>query len=149
MEATERLQRLREAGEVEGLDDVVQRAALHRLLDCRDLLGGGDHDDIDGVTSSPKLVEHGEAGLVGQVEVEDEEVRSPTLNRAKRLLPRMSHPDDLEPRHSLDEPAVNLGDHVVIVDDDRPDHVTECNSGPFAVNFMTLMRGMDTRFTRP
>ena len=85
----------------------------------------------DGRGARAQLAHQLDAVLVGQIDVEEEEVWSELLDERTRIAASRRIADDLEAGHALDELAMHRDGHEVVVHDERPDHdrtpSTECS----------------------
>jgi hypothetical protein len=89
---------------------------------------GRDHHDGDGAAAGPQPLQDLQAADVGQVDVQQDEVRCEVGATVQRLGPRAGRPHDLETGRALDEPGMDAGHHEVVVDDEDADHVSSRGS---------------------
>src|SRR6266511_1802035 len=117
------LEAFAERVEEERLDEVVDHAALHRPAKGVHVLGRRDRDHVHRRRARlAKRAQDFEPADVGQVDVEEDEVRLEAPRELDRLPAGVSFADDLEAVHALDIRPVHRGGHVIVVHDERSDH---------------------------
>ena len=78
------------------------------------------------VAAGSQLLQHFQARHVRQVHVEQDQLRPQFAGRRQRLGAGAGHADRAEAVDLFDEPAVDLGDHEVVVDDEHVTHRAAC-----------------------
>ena len=114
----------------------MDHAALKRLAKRVDVLVRGDRDHVDVMTTrGVQRAEHLEPRAVGEINVEQHEIRPALLGETKRLERGVCLRHDGEALESLDVCAMDLGDAEVVLDDQNADHRgTAASDGRSAVN---------------
>jgi hypothetical protein len=107
--------------EVEGLDQVVQRPALHGGAHAHHVARGAEDDDVGRVGGHPHAPQDLEAARVGQVEVEQDEPGLLGLHRVECCRGGVREPGDGEALHLLDDLGMESRDTEVVLDDQRGD----------------------------
>src|SRR5260370_6282742 len=125
-----------EGREQKRLDQVVDNAASHRRAQALDLARRCDRDHVDRrMVAFAQLLQHLEAGHVGQVDVQQHQVWPQLVHARERLGAGVCSAGDGKTRHAFDVGAVKVGDAVVVVHDKRADHVVAVTlSGSRTVN---------------
>ncbi len=109
--------------EFERLDEVVRGAAVERAGDGVELSGRGDHDDSHGVALAAQLLQHLQTGHIGQIHVQQDQIGG--VQRSSGIESGGAGVGDLdgaETVDAVDETAVDVGDHEVVVDDQHFTH---------------------------
>ena len=96
--------------------------AAIRAADGVEFARRGDHDDPDPVAIGPQPLQHLQTRHVRQVDIEQDQVGAEFMRGDQRLAAGARHSDDSVAVHPLDEAAVDLGDHEVVVDDQHVTH---------------------------
>ena len=100
------------------MDDAALQGGAERL----DVIRRCDRDDVHGRPARRvELPEDLEAGTVGEVDVEQHQIRALILRPGERITRGMGDADDQERWQALDEPAVDLRDAEIVLDDQRAD----------------------------
>ena len=111
-----------EVVEGEGLEQVARDTELHGPLDGIGLVGRTDDDHIAIGPLDSDLADQIEAEDVGQVQVEQDEVRTQRARRLQRIGPGVCDADGAEAVDPVHERRVDACDAEVIVNDQDGDH---------------------------
>src|ERR1700674_2951740 len=127
---------LLEGREKKRLDKVKDDTAAHRRPQALALARRCNRDHVDRRTVVfAQLLQHLQARDVGQVDVEQHQVRPKVVDARERLGAGVCSGGDGKTRHAFDVGAVEVGDPVVVVHDKRADHVAAVTfSGSRTVN---------------
>jgi hypothetical protein len=106
--------------ELERLDDVVHGAAAQHILHRLCILRGRHHDHIDRQFPAPQILEHLHAVQVGQVDIEDHEIRAKLIRDKDAFFAAAGGADHPEGAGRLHVGPVHLRDHGIILDDHNP-----------------------------
>src|SRR5437868_8581485 len=108
--------------ELERLHEVVHHAAMQRRPKRLDVTRGGDRDDVHRRPAGlMQVAQHLETRAVGQIDVEEHEIRPLSLGDDERLVRGVRDTNDGERPEALEKATMDVRDAEVVVNDERPD----------------------------
>src|SRR5205085_3549552 len=87
------------------------------------VFGRGDDDGIHFGSAVAELLQHFEPAHVGQIDVENEQVRLEAFHDLESLATGVGHADDFKAWHAFGVRAVHCCHEEIVVDDDSMDAI--------------------------